>query len=138
VAALLLQIVNGYATQTVARGVDIHAVDVIDLVLISGLIYLLMRQVPSIAAGLGGGVAIATAGVMSGTAAWGLRNGILAGKGAYWAGKGAWWGVRRGWPYAKPAMTALGRALRNRGNTVRAGVSTAPRNTIHRDVRSAI
>ena len=57
VAALLLQVVNNYATQTAARGTAILTVDAVNMVLISVLVFLFMRQVMPIASGLAGGVA---------------------------------------------------------------------------------
>ena len=58
VAALLLQIVESYADQTAARGAAIATVDAINMVLIAVLVFLLMRQVMPIAAGLAGGIAL--------------------------------------------------------------------------------
>ena len=58
VAALLLQIVESYAAQTAARGAALATVDALDMVLMAVLVFLLMRQVMPIAAGLAGGVAL--------------------------------------------------------------------------------
>lgn len=74
VAALLLQLVQSYATQTAARGSNIATVDVLDLALVSGLALLFMRQVMPIAAALGGGVPLSTQGVLSRTLAWSLQG----------------------------------------------------------------
>jgi type IV secretion system protein VirB6 len=65
VAALLLTIVQSYAAQTAARGSAILTVDALDMVLISGLVFLLMRQIMPIAGGLGGGIAPTSFGVVS-------------------------------------------------------------------------
>jgi hypothetical protein len=54
--ALLLQIVQTYATETVALGSTILTVDALNMVLISVLVFLFARQVVPIAAGLAGGV----------------------------------------------------------------------------------
>jgi type IV secretion system protein VirB6 len=65
VAALLLQIVSSYATQTAARGAAIVTVDALDMVLMAVLAFLLLRQIMPIAAGLAGGAALGTAGILS-------------------------------------------------------------------------
>ena len=78
VAALLLQVVNNYATQTAARGTAILTVDAVNMVLISVLVFLFMRQVMPIASGLAGGVALNTMGTVSRAADWGVRKGQSA------------------------------------------------------------
>jgi len=78
VAALLLQVVNNYATQTAARGTAILTVDAVNMVLISVLVFLFMRQVMPIASGLAGGVALNTMGTMSRAADWSVRKGQSA------------------------------------------------------------
>ena len=80
VAALLLQVVNNYATQTAARGTAILTVDAVNMVLISVLVFLFMRQVMPIASGLAGGVALNTMGAMSRAAEWGARHRRTAGR----------------------------------------------------------
>jgi type IV secretion system protein VirB6 len=65
VAALLLTIVESYAAQTAARGAAILTVDALDMVLVSGLVFLLMRQIMPIAAGLAGGIGLTSFGVIS-------------------------------------------------------------------------
>ena len=80
VAALLLQVVNNYATQTAARGTAILTVDAVNMVLISVLVFLFMRQVMPIASGLAGGVALNTMGTVSRAADWGARHGRNAGR----------------------------------------------------------
>jgi type IV secretion system protein VirB6 len=83
VAGLLLKIVQSYAVQTADRGTAILTVDALNMVLISVLVFLLMRQVMPIAAGLGGGVALSSFGAVSGALRWskresfdGVKNGI--------------------------------------------------------------
>ncbi|MGH8326464.1 MAG: type IV secretion system protein [Steroidobacteraceae bacterium] len=85
VGALLLQLVSSYAQQTAALGSSILTVDAINMVLMAMLVFLLMRQVMPIAAGLAGGLAPSTFGLVSRTVGWGLgRTGPLAsGVGAY-------------------------------------------------------
>jgi len=75
VAALLLQIVKSYATQTAARGAAILTVDALDMVLVAALVFLLLRQIMPIAAGLAGGVALSSFGAVSRVITWGLGAG---------------------------------------------------------------
>ena len=72
VAALLLQFVHSYADQTAHRGPGIVTVDALNMVLASVLVFLLMRQVMPIAAGLGGGVALSSFGAVSRAVRWGM------------------------------------------------------------------
>jgi len=74
-AALLLQVVQSYATQTAARGAAVLTVDALNMVLMSVTVFLLMRQVMPIAAGLAGGVALSTFGLTSRTVRLGGRHG---------------------------------------------------------------
>lgn len=77
-AALLLQIVNSYATQTAARGAAIVTVDALNMVLISVLVFLFMRQVMPIASSLAGGAAFTTFGTVSRAVNWSARAGMGA------------------------------------------------------------
>jgi type IV secretion system protein VirB6 len=70
VAALLLHLVESYATQTAARGAALTDVDTLDMLLMMGLVLLLMRQIMPIAAGLAGGVGLNTYSALSGAARW--------------------------------------------------------------------
>src|SRR5271166_2539947 len=79
-AALLLQIVNSYAAQTAARGTAIFTVDALNMMLISALVLLVLRQVMPMAAGLSGGFALNSMGLVSRSLAWGLRGGWVIGK----------------------------------------------------------
>jgi len=74
VAALLLQLVQSYAAQTAARGSAILTVDALNMVLMSVLVFLLMRQVMPIAAGLGGGVALSSFGTVSRALRWTVQS----------------------------------------------------------------
>jgi type IV secretion system protein VirB6 len=65
VAALLLQIVLSYATQTAARGTAIFTVDVLHMLLIAVLVFLVLRQIMPIAAGLAGGISLNSFGFIS-------------------------------------------------------------------------
>ncbi len=73
ISDLLLQIVASYASQTVARGAGITTVDTLDMVLVSVLVFLIMRQVMPIASGLAGGVALSSFGTVSRLVTWGFR-----------------------------------------------------------------
>jgi type IV secretion system protein VirB6 len=73
VGALLLRIVQSYAAQTAARGAAILTVDAFNMMLISLLVFLVLRQVMPIASGLAGGAALNSFGV--------------AGRGLTWAGR---------------------------------------------------
>jgi type IV secretion system protein VirB6 len=78
VAALLLQIVKSYASQTAARGSAILTVDVLNMLLIAVLVFLVLRQVMPIASALAGGVSLSSFGIISRSAGrgigWGGRN----------------------------------------------------------------
>jgi len=74
VAALLLQVVQSYATQTAARGTAILTVDALHMVLIAVLVFLVLRQVMPIASGLAGGASLNSFGLASRGLGWGLRN----------------------------------------------------------------
>lgn len=75
-AALLLQIVESYAEQTASRGAAIQTVDALNMVLVAVLVFLLMRQVMPIAAGLAGGIALSSFGTVSRFVSWGLRRAV--------------------------------------------------------------
>jgi type IV secretion system protein VirB6 len=57
-AALLLRIVQSYATQTAARGSAILTVDALNMMLVAVLVFLVLRQVMPIASGLAGGTSL--------------------------------------------------------------------------------
>jgi type IV secretion system protein VirB6 len=75
-AALLLQVVSSYATQTAARGAAIVTVDALNMVLVSVLVFLLMRQVMPIASSLASGAALNTLGTVSRAIDWSARRGL--------------------------------------------------------------
>ena len=62
VAALLLDLVDAYAAQTAALGSALKTVDALNLALVAGLVFLVLRQVLPIAAGLAGGGALSSFG----------------------------------------------------------------------------
>jgi type IV secretion system protein VirB6 len=67
IAALLLRIVDSYATQTAARGSALLTVDALDMMLVAVLVFLILRQVMPIASALAGGLALTTHGTLSRT-----------------------------------------------------------------------
>ena len=73
VSGLLLQIVASYASQTAARGTGIGLMDTLNMLLVSVLVFLLMRQVMPIASGLATGVALSSYSAVSRVIMWGLR-----------------------------------------------------------------
>lgn len=70
VASLLLQLVQSYAAQTAARGSAIFTVDALNMLLIAVLVFLILRQIMPIAAGLAGGISLNTMGAVSRTLRW--------------------------------------------------------------------
>jgi type IV secretion system protein VirB6 len=74
IASLLLHVVQSYATQTAARGSAILTVDALNMVLIAVLVFLVLRQVMTIAAGIAGGASLNTFSAISRTAGWGSRT----------------------------------------------------------------
>lgn len=67
-AAMMLDLVEAYAEQTAARGSAILTVDALNLVLVSALVLLVMRQVLPIAARLAGGGSLSTFGTVASVA----------------------------------------------------------------------
>ena len=74
VAALLLQVVQSYATQTAARGAAILTVDALNMVLIAVLVFLVLRQVMPIASSLAGGASLNSFSLTSRAIGMGLRG----------------------------------------------------------------
>jgi len=74
VGALLLRVVQSYAAQTAARGAAILTVDALHMVLIAVLVFLVLRQVMPIAAGLAGGVSLNSFSLASRGVALGWRS----------------------------------------------------------------
>jgi type IV secretion system protein VirB6 len=58
--ALLLGLVQTYATQTAGRGVALQTVDAIDMLLVAVIVLLVLRQIMPIAASLAGGGSLST------------------------------------------------------------------------------
>ena len=71
-AALMLQVVTAAASQAMATGGLITIGNAAQVCVAAGLTFLIMKQVPSIAAGLASGVALSSFGAVSSAIAWGL------------------------------------------------------------------
>ncbi len=91
-ASLMLSIVSSYASRTAARGAAILTVDALNMVLCASLVFLLMRQVMPIAAGLASGVALSSYGLISGAVRWGMGS---AGRTGHELARGVMDGMRR-------------------------------------------
>lgn len=81
VASLLLQLMASYSAQTAALGVGLSVMDPLNLLLAAALVLLMMRQVLPIAAGLAGGVALISFGLVGRSVSLPLRA-VKAVKGA--------------------------------------------------------
>ncbi|HEY2684340.1 MAG TPA: type IV secretion system protein [Steroidobacteraceae bacterium] len=75
IAALLLHVVQTYASQTAARGAAILTVDALNMMLVAVLVFLVLRQVMPVAAALAGGTSLTSYGLASRGASC-LKNGI--------------------------------------------------------------
>jgi type IV secretion system protein VirB6 len=78
VAALLLHIVQSYAAQTAARGAAILTVDALNMILVAVLVFLVLRQIMPVAAGLAGGPALTSHGFVSRSIARGVGTAGMA------------------------------------------------------------
>jgi type IV secretion system protein VirB6 len=65
VGALLLGLIQSYATQTAARGAALATVDALDMLLTAVIVLLVLRQIMPIAASLSGGSSLSTMGTWS-------------------------------------------------------------------------
>jgi type IV secretion system protein VirB6 len=91
-AALLLSVLRSYTQNTASLGGAITIAEGARVCIASALVFLMMRQVMSIAAGLASGVALSTYGVVSGALRWGLGG---AKRTSYEFGRGVLDGLRR-------------------------------------------
>jgi type IV secretion system protein VirB6 len=90
VATLILQLVRSYATQTAALGAAIMTVDALNLLLVTGLALLVLRQVMPMASGLARGVALSGFHVASGAMQRAWRGGSQAGGAAVGMSMAGW------------------------------------------------
>jgi type IV secretion system protein VirB6 len=123
VAALLLRIVQSFAAQTAARGTAVLTVDALNMLLVSLLVFLVLRQVMPIASGLAGGAALSSFGVAS--------------RGLTWAGRTA---ARETEPFRKAAKSyaawGVGRALEGTRRRLRSAATQSSRNVLARNWRN--
>ncbi len=91
-AALLLGVLRSYTNNAASLGGAITIAESARVCIASALVFLVMRQVMSIAAGLASGVALSTYGVVSGMLRWGLGN---TKRTSYEFGRGVLDGLRR-------------------------------------------
>lgn len=110
VAALMLHLVQSYAQQTEALGTAINTVDALNMLLVTALVYLFMRQVLPIAGGLAGGVSLSTFGAVDRATGWVAAGPKAAGSwtGAYLGGKF----IDFAGPLMRRGMAAVGRKRR--------------------------
>jgi type IV secretion system protein VirB6 len=81
--ALLLSLLQSYATQTSARGAAVLTVDALDMLLVAVIVLLVLRQVMPIAASLAGGGSLSSMGVIGrGLGTFGRHAGALGKTGA--------------------------------------------------------
>lgn len=117
-ASLLLNIVKAYAANAAAAGSGITIAESVRVCLASALVFLVMRQVMPIAAGLASGVALSSYGVVSGMLRWGLGG---AKRSSYEFSRGVIDGMRR-----EPG-SRWDSFRRLAGNRVGAGVASVAR-----------
>jgi type IV secretion system protein VirB6 len=79
-AALMMQVVTAAANQAAATGGSITIGNAAQVCIASGLTFLIMKQVPSIAAGLASGVALSSFGAVSSAVAWGVGRARSTGR----------------------------------------------------------
>jgi type IV secretion system protein VirB6 len=74
VASMLLGVVRSYSASAVASGAAVSIAEAARLCVMAALIFLILRQVPSIAGGLSAGIALSTYGAVSRTLDWALSG----------------------------------------------------------------
>ena len=122
VAALMLHLVASYAQQTAALGTGMKIVDALNMLLVTGLVILFMRQVMPVAGGLAGGVTLGHFGVMGRATGW---VGSQAGRAAMKVGVG-------GGGLILGKMVAFGRNLGRRHGGTRPAASAVTHDSFDR------
>jgi type IV secretion system protein VirB6 len=87
-AALMMQVVTAAATQAAATGGSITISNAAQVCIAAGLTFLIMKQVPAIAAGLASGVALSSFGAVSSAVAWGVGRARSTGRSLGQFGRG--------------------------------------------------
>jgi type IV secretion system protein VirB6 len=114
VAALMLSVVKAYATDAAAHGSGITIAESVRLCIVAALVFLVMRQVMPIAAGLASGIALSSFGAVSGLMNWGLGSAKRTG---YEFGRG----VMDGW--GREPVSRWDSLRRGAGNHVGSGLA---------------
>jgi len=128
VAALLLQIVKSYATQTAALGTAILTVDVLHMLLVAALVFLVLRQVMPIAGGLAGGVSLSSFGLVSRSIGLGARAGRASAPALGFAALHAARGVVRPFrPFFQPVRSELVQSSQHVDRSAGAGTESLGR-----------
>ena len=125
-AALMMQVVTAAATQAASAGGSITIGNAAQVCVAAGLTFLIMKQVPSIAAGLASGVALSSFGAVSSMVAWGLGRARASGRSLGQFSRGLtmdrettrWDSLSRKAGYQTQRAV---RSLVKRDNTIRAG-----------------
>lgn len=120
-AALLLSVLKAYAAAAAAAGSGITVAESARVCMTAALVFLVMRQVMPIAAGLASGVGLSTYGVVSGALRWGMG---ATGRSAHAFGRGLLDGVR-GQPGGR--WDSLRRLAGQRTGAGLAALAAAPR-----------
>ena len=81
-AALMMQVVSAAAQQAAAAGGGIQIGQAVQVCIAAALTFLIMKQVPPMAAGLASGIALSSFGAVSSALSWGLNRARGAGKSA--------------------------------------------------------
>lgn len=110
VAALLLTFLRDYSTDGAALGGGITIAAAVRVCIVAVLIFLIMRQVPAMAAGLASGIALSTFGAVSKAMAWGLGGARNFGRGMWDSATKA--GTARYDPLSRKGGHALGQGAR--------------------------
>jgi type IV secretion system protein VirB6 len=135
VAAFMMDIVTAYADNAVRLGSGITIAESARVCIACALVFLVMRQIPSIAAGLASGIALSSFHAVSGLVSWGLgatkRTGYEFTRGAIdgWRGEpwSRWDSFRRG---AGNAVGSGLSAVRDRVREPRRGGTMVPREEV--------
>jgi type IV secretion system protein VirB6 len=80
VATLMMQVVSAAARQAVAVGGGIQFANAVQVCIAAALTFLIMKQVPPMAAGLASGIALSSFGAVSSAISWGLSRARGTGK----------------------------------------------------------
>lgn len=134
VAALMLSALKKFAADTASLGAGIRIADAVDMLLLAVLVFLVMRQVMPMAAGLASGIALSTYGAVSRTMAWALRASARSGgqyaRGLFDAQTTRWDGLSRKAGYltkrGAQVLTGTAAARMRVGNRISRDVLMAP------------